>query len=389
MLAPTICRMKHTHMPRTIQGRMARALQKSLMVSAIVGAMMTIMKVAGVTVAPIYIFGDSSMDVGTNNNLKECTARADHPYYGVDLHSKPTGRFSNGYNTADAIVQLLGGYESSPPPFLTIVKRNETFKQNLLRGVNFASGGGGLFRETDQAYYGRVISFEEQIQQFATVAKNITALLGTSKGDLLLQESMYIISIGSNDIVNYIFNRTMTPKQLIANLTDAYATHLQNLHSLGARKFGIISVAALGCAPIARSIAFAGDCVDEPNEFAVAFYTSVQSLLKNLSSTLEGFKYSLGNAYNMSMNIINNPVVTIDSIAGFKDVKTACCGNTTKHPFILCEFGSPLCKYRDDYLFWDAVHPSQAGSEFAARILVYGDRSDFVTPINFSTLRRA
>lgn len=61
-------------------------------------------KAASKPMQPVFIFGDSTVDVGTNNHLKNCTARANHPYYGIDyLQSKPTGRFSNGQNAADTI----------------------------------------------------------------------------------------------------------------------------------------------------------------------------------------------------------------------------------------------------------------------------------------------
>ena len=52
---------------------------------------------------PLFIFGDSTFDVGTNNVLRS-GARANFPYNGIDFyHSLPTGRFSNGFNTADQI----------------------------------------------------------------------------------------------------------------------------------------------------------------------------------------------------------------------------------------------------------------------------------------------
>jgi hypothetical protein len=54
----------------------------------------------------MYVFGDSTVDVGNNNHLPGCTAdcRANHPYYGIDYPSHAaTGRFSNGYNLADQI----------------------------------------------------------------------------------------------------------------------------------------------------------------------------------------------------------------------------------------------------------------------------------------------
>lgn len=55
-------------------------------------------------VPAVYLFGDSTFDVGTNSFLPDSSSRADMQFYGIDSpFSKPTGRFSNGYNTADRI----------------------------------------------------------------------------------------------------------------------------------------------------------------------------------------------------------------------------------------------------------------------------------------------
>ncbi|PWA46445.1 Lipase, GDSL [Artemisia annua] len=62
------------------------------------------MVATGKTDATIFIFGDSTVDVGTNNHLPRCTTKADHRYHGIDFgYSKSTGRFSNGQNAADQI----------------------------------------------------------------------------------------------------------------------------------------------------------------------------------------------------------------------------------------------------------------------------------------------
>lgn len=54
-----------------------------------------------------FVFGDSTVDVGNNNNLNiSVAARANYPHYGIDFPGskpKPTGRFSNGLNTADLL----------------------------------------------------------------------------------------------------------------------------------------------------------------------------------------------------------------------------------------------------------------------------------------------
>ncbi|CAI9272262.1 unnamed protein product [Lactuca saligna] len=336
------------------------------------------------TVGPIFILGDSIVDVGTNNYLKNCKAQVNRPYYGVDYPgSIATGRFSNGFNPADTIVQLLGGYEESPPPFLALLAHSSNLTGDLLKGVNFASGGAAIITGIGTDLVGNVIFMDEQIQQFATVQGNITTLLGASKGQLLIQNSMYIICVGSNDIMNYVLYHPTTPEVFIANITATFGIQLENLYKLGARKFGIMGVPPVGCCPVSRAYTGSGDCGPISNGLSATFYTALKSLLKNLSSTLEGFKYSLANSYNMTMSVIENPPPE------FKDVKTACCGNHSIDGIKDCKEGGYLCGNRDNHLFWDAFHPSQAASKLSAKEMVFGEDPNFVTPINFSTLRKA
>ncbi|XP_071728097.1 GDSL esterase/lipase At5g37690-like [Rutidosis leptorrhynchoides] len=337
--------------------------------------------------APMFIFGDSTMDVGTNNYLPNSTSRADHPYNGIDFaDSKPTGRFSNGKNAADQLAKLLGNYKASPPPFLSFLKQNQTyFNRTILRGANFASGGSGVFNQTGSALFKQVISMEDQIKQFATYRSNITQLLGSQKAvDALLRKSIYIISVGGNDLVEYaMFHRGQIgdPKQLIFNLTKVYSIHLTNLYNLGARKFGIIGVPPIGCCPASRGFNATGGCYEAMNDNARSFYKSLATLLSDSALMYKDFKYSLGNSYEMAMNVIDNPRGN-----RFKEVKTACCGSGNFKGEGDCVTGASLCNNRDDYLFWDKVHPTQKVSQLAALTLVYGEGSEYVTPMNFSSL---
>ncbi|KAI3725852.1 hypothetical protein L1987_65648 [Smallanthus sonchifolius] len=337
---------------------MAIAAQKLvLFVVYVVANGVMLMTVSAVTDAPIFIFGDSNVDVGTNNFLERCTAKANHPYNGIDFHfSKPTGRFSNGNNIVDQIARLLGNYELSPPPFLSLLAHKISFKRHLLRGANFASGGAGIFWETGQKHFHEVITLEQQIQQLTTVRTNLTELLGSPKVvDDLLRSSIYIFNIGSNDLIEYALALAHTtdpadPKQFVVNLTQAYAAHLMNMYEVGARKFAIIGIAPLGCAPGARILNATGGCAELMNDGARLFYMSMQSLLTELSLMLKDFKYSLGNMYTVTMNVIDNPRGN-----GFKEVKTACCGNGTTD----CNVGVNLCSNRDDFLFWDKYGQNQ------------------------------
>ncbi|XP_075655280.1 GDSL esterase/lipase At5g55050-like [Castanea sativa] len=101
-------------------------------------------------VPAIFVFGDSTAGVGTNNYIPECGAKADMLFNGIDYpDAKPTGRFSNGYNTIDFIVQQLG-YNESPPPFLSFVHEQQlqNLNESILNGTNFASEGSGLLDNT-------------------------------------------------------------------------------------------------------------------------------------------------------------------------------------------------------------------------------------------------
>lgn len=79
---------------------------------------------------------------------------------------------------------------------------------------------------------------------------------------------------------------------------------------MGARKFGIMGVAPIGCCPYARAInkkEGGGDaCMPLLNDFAQAFYNSTVVLLQELSSELPELKYSFANVYNMTVDMLDN-----------------------------------------------------------------------------------
>jgi hypothetical protein len=104
-------------------------------------------------VEAMFVFGSSLVDNGNNNFLNGSRAvRADYLPYGVDFLLGPTGRFSNGRNTIDALGELLllpaGG---RIPTFADPATRGRA----ALHGVNFASGGSGILDDTGKATVSR------------------------------------------------------------------------------------------------------------------------------------------------------------------------------------------------------------------------------------------
>ncbi|XP_004289057.1 PREDICTED: GDSL esterase/lipase At5g55050-like [Fragaria vesca subsp. vesca] len=339
--------------------------------------------------AAIFIFGDSTVDVGTNKLLRNSLSRADFSPNGVDFpYAIPTGRFSNGLNSADQIVRLFG-YQRSPQPFLYSLKHRSTFKRDILHGVNFASGGSGIFKQTGKRNFVQVVPMGKQVKQFETVRGNITELIGFGGTEFMLSNSLFVISIGSNDLfelVNWYPNITVLEKaEYLVNLKLEYRNHLKDLYNLGARKFGIISVPPIGCCPAARVGPKSNDssvCVEELNNLALTFLAQTEDFLRTLSSELKGFKYSLGNAYEMTMSILEDPLAF-----GFKDTRSACCGLGELNGKLPCLFflDPKLCPNRREVLFWDLYHPTDFASELAA-LTLYGGGTRFVTPMNFSQL---
>ncbi|XP_012065440.1 GDSL esterase/lipase At4g16230-like [Jatropha curcas] len=337
--------------------------------------------------AAIFIFGDSTFDVGTNNFLNGTTALANFPYNGIDFpDSIPTGRFSNGYNLADRLAMLFG-YERSPLPYLYLVNNMSIFREEILKGVNFASGGSGILDQTGKILWHGVVPLRDQIQQFALVRENITEMKGADETAKNLSNSLFIFSVGSNDILDTLrLGANITKEQLMATLRSAYYQHLKNLYNMGARKFGIIGAAPIGCCPFSRamnkSLGGNGGCLKAPNEFARRFYFVVRSLLQRLTSEFPEMKYSLGNVYNMTSYILKN-----HRTYGFEEIKEACCGSGDYNGVGYCnKTENPnLCQNRKEYLFWDLYHPSEAATNLTALTLYYGG-TDFVKPINFGQL---
>ncbi|CAN6246633.1 unnamed protein product [Urochloa humidicola] len=320
----------------------------------------------------LYVFGDSTADVGNNNYLAGgAVPRANFPHNGVDFPtSRPTGRFSNGYNGVDFLA-LHMGLKRSPPPFLAVA--NKTNKHGLL-GVNFASAGSGILDTTGSS----IIPLSKQVEQFASLQRNITHQQG---------QAVLLLSTGGNDLFAF-FSRNSTPpsdaeqRHFVGNLVSLYENHVKALYALGARKIAVIDVPPIGCCPYPRSLHPLGACIDVLNDLATAFNRGLRDALsKAAGSYLPGLRYSVGSSHAVVQSIIKHP-----QRLGFKDVTTACCGsgrfNGGKSG---CTPNATLCGNRHEYLFWDMLHPTHAASKIAAAA-IYNGSLHFAAPVNFRQL---
>ncbi|KAF0932587.1 hypothetical protein E2562_010464 [Oryza meyeriana var. granulata] len=338
-------------------------------------------------VPAVYVFGDSTVDVGNNQYLPG-NSPLQLPY-GIDFpHSRPTGRFSNGYNVADFIAKLVG-FKRSPPAYLSLTPQTSRQLMRGFRGANYASGGSGILDTTGTT----VVTLTKQIEYFAATKSKMMANGGgnsSSAIDDLLSKSLFLVSDGGNDLFAFLRQNNRTASQVpsfYADLLSNYTRHVQTLYGLGARRFGIIDVPPIGCVPSVRATTPAGatGCIDGANDLARGFNSALRSMMASLagSGALPGMRYSVSSSYNVVSYLTANPAA-----AGLKVVNSACCGSGRLNAQIGC--GAPnstYCGNRNEYLFWDGVHGTQATSRMGAAAIYSAPlQMGFASPINFKQL---
>eukprot|EP01018_Ginkgo_biloba_P022952 Gb_30432 [translate_table: standard] len=332
-------------------------------------------------VPALFVFGDSLIDDG-NNNYIPSLARANYPPYGIDFSQGPTGRFCNGRTAIDVLGQLLG------LSFIPAYSNPSTRGPAILQGVNYASAAAGILNETGRNYVAR-ISFNQQLSNFQTTLGDLTSQLGSAAVVAqYLSKSIFAVGFGSNDFINnylmpnlYSSSRQYTPQTYTDLLISQYSKQLMTLYNLGGRKFVLSAVGPLGCIPSQLAMANTnGSCIDSINQQVVLFNAKLRSLVINLNANFPGAHFVYGDVYDAFADIINNP-----ASYGFTVTNRGCCGIGRNRGQITCLPQQLPCANRNQHVFWDAFHPTEAVNIILSRKAYSGPPSDSY-PINVMQL---
>ncbi|KAK1301115.1 GDSL esterase/lipase [Acorus calamus] len=277
--------------------------------------------VEGVRAQAMFVFGDSLVDPGNNNDLLTL-AKANYFPNGIDFSGGATGRFCNGWTTADYLGDLIG------LPLIPAFNGFTTMSSTMIRGVNFASAGAGILNDTGRHF------------------------------------------VHNDYINNYLFPTSDRPNQYTPTayhqlLIQEYERQLKTLYDLGGRRFLIAGLGPLGCIPnqIGYSNESTDNCVEHTNRMASRFNSKLKSMLRGLNSDLSGAYFLYWDIYTSSMNIIDNA-----SYYGFKYTHKACCGGGRSKGQIMCLPLLPFeCENRSEFVFWDPYHPTDAFNAIIAR----------------------
>ncbi|CAI9117175.1 OLC1v1018521C1 [Oldenlandia corymbosa var. corymbosa] len=333
-------------------------------------------------VSAMYVFGDSLVDNGNNNYLRSI-AKSNYYPYGCDFSGGPTGRFCNGENFADLLGRLLG--VAAPPPFADPA----TSGAKLFSGVNYASAAAGILDETGQNYGDRY-PLGQQVINFETNLGQMRRMMPAANLTRFLSKSIAVLVFGSNDYINnylmpslYTSSYNYNPSQYANLLLNHYARQLHALYSVGLRKFLLPGIGPLGCIPnqLATGQAAPGRCVDYVNQILGPFNEGLRRLVDILNNgSHPGSMFVYGNSYGAIGDILNNL-----GRYGFKVWDRGCCGIGRNQGQITClPFVTP-CLNRNEYVFWDAFHPTQAVNAILAQRAFSGPTSDCY-PINVQQL---
>ncbi|XP_015078139.2 GDSL esterase/lipase At1g29670-like [Solanum pennellii] len=310
--------------------------------------------VHGASKVPCYfIFGDSLLDNGNNNNLNT-QAKANYPPYGIDFPNGPTGRFTNGRNMADILGQLLE-FDNYIPPFASATGKE------ILQGVNYASGSAGIRNETG-SHLGNRIYLDLQLENHHNTILRMVDLVGNRAAtNAHLNTCLYIVGIGSNDYINnylapkhYSTNSLYTPSQYATLLVQQYGQQLKTLYEDGARKIALFGLPQIGCIPQELQKHNTRKCVDSTNEAIQLFNEKLKSLVTDLNTNFPQAKFTYINMYSISslmstLSFLNYP----------------CCKVSTTTAEGQCVSGQAPCHLRAAHVFWDNFHPTENGNIIA------------------------
>ena len=264
----------------------------------------------------IVVFGDSLSDSG---NAFVLTGELSKPPYQLipdAAYARGGKHFSNGKTWVEQLAKRMKISENARPA----LKEEDSF-QNYAVGGARARAGNASFHLSNQV-----------------------GLYLSDVGGQASAETLYVIFIGGNDVRDAIENPAFAGTILTAALT-AVQDNIVALTSAGARNFLIANAPDLSLVPAL-------------NKLPAPFRHGISTLSVQYNLGLQATVAGLVGAFGITVTdfdvfgLIKN--VTLDAEGfGFNNVLDSCIN--------VDAINKPACAKPGDYLFWDGIHPTEAG----------------------------
>jgi phospholipase/lecithinase/hemolysin len=204
-----------------------------------------------------------------------------------------------------------------------------------------------------------------------------------------LSQCIFTVGMGSNDYLNNYFmpivyptSQQYTPEQYADVLIDQYSQQLRVLYNNGARKVALMGVGQIGCSPneLAQHSPDGTTCVSQINGAVDLFNQKLVALVDQFNA-LPGAHFTYINFYGIFQGILRAP-----GSNGITVTNRGCCGVGRNNGQVTClPFQTP-CANRNEYLFWDAFHPTEAANILVARRAYSAALPSDVHPVDLRTL---
>lgn len=278
----------------------------------------------------VVVFGASLDDSG--NAFALTHQQNTPPYNNPDLldallvPSAPyaTGghHFSNGATWIEQLALQFGGAGSVGP----------AFQDGGLAASNYAVGGARartIVKCPSNA--ANTLNLERQVATF---------LHDYPKG--APADALYVIDIGGNDVRDAL---SCADPSILSAALAAIGNQIGQLYQAGARKFLVVNVPDIGLTPAIRKLG--QQVAGFASLLSQNFNIGLDSVLIGLNGQLHGIQIAKLNLFNTL-----NGVVANGAGYGLTNVQDAC---------IMPNIPTFQCASPDTYLFWDGIHPTQAG----------------------------
>ncbi|RZR89158.1 hypothetical protein BHM03_00016827 [Ensete ventricosum] len=273
-----------------------------------------------------FIFGDSLVDNGNNNNIASL-AVANFPPYGVDFAGGPTGRFTNGLTSVDVIGSVFSAC-------------NKYFSFPLLLALLLA----------------RQYCTADVLASIIRIPTLCSSTIGVSRLHPTLRK--YERPSTSCWCKLRFRGRRNTGGDGATTGTCSSKT----LYNYGARKVALMGVGQVGCSPseLAQRSPDGVTCVEEINSAIRVFNAKLIGVVDELNA-LDGAHFIYINGYGIFEDIMRNS-------AAYGNDSIALCRNVT-FVFGGCFDVVAFAFQANEYLYFDAFHPTEAAN------IVIGKRS--------------
>ncbi|KAK9706879.1 hypothetical protein RND81_07G158000 [Saponaria officinalis] len=272
----------------------------------------------------------------------------------------------------------LLGIQGLIPPF------SNAFGSEILKGVNYASGGAGLLSESG-SHLGDRIWLARQVSNYGKTIEELGSYVEGPVTDYL-SKCLYTMNIGSNDYINnYFMPQFYSTKNLISpdlfaeTLVAEYEQQLKQLYESGARKTAIFGLSLIGCIPMELRMNNATFCVKEINKAVHLFNQKLLQLVDSLNVKFVGAKFTF---IDIAAIQSATPIFIVFSFTGpFTDVTCCKIGSDFQ-----CEPSVRPCHFRKLHAFMDGIHPTETANLILAKLSFYSPLHLFVHPVDINTL---